>query len=102
MALTKLEKEIKKNNITYIDLKNIFLTQEEILYHKGDSHWNNKGAALAHNYLMKATNYSYTDFSQEEYVINSKLDIFVTFETMNNRGKNLSQLELLKNRLIYP
>ena len=70
--LTKLEKEIEKNNITYIDLKNIFLTQEEILYHKGDSHWNNKGAALAHNYLMKATNYSYTDFSQEEYVINSK------------------------------
>lgn len=40
-------------------------------------------------------------FVFNRYVINSKLDIFVTFETMNNRGKNLSQLELLKNRLIY-
>ncbi|MFW3589830.1 DUF262 domain-containing protein [Vagococcus fluvialis] len=40
-------------------------------------------------------------FVFNRYVINSKLDIFVTFETMNNRGRNLSQLELLKNRLIY-
>lgn len=28
-------------------------------------------------------------------------DIFVAFETMNNRGRSLSNLELLKNRLIY-
>ncbi|EMP72239.1 DUF262 domain-containing protein [Streptococcus sobrinus] len=36
-----------------------------------------------------------------KYVIDKELDIFVTFETMNNRGKPLSKLELLKNRLIY-
>ena len=35
------------------------------------------------------------------YVIDSNLDIHVTFETMNNRGRILSTLELLKNRLIY-
>lgn len=35
------------------------------------------------------------------YVIDSSLDIHVTFETMNNRGRVLSTLELLKNRLIY-
>jgi len=28
-------------------------------------------------------------------------DVFVAFETMNNRGKRLTNLELLKNRLIY-
>lgn len=28
-------------------------------------------------------------------------DVFVAFETMNNRGKKLTNLELLKNRLIY-
>lgn len=33
--------------------------------------------------------------------IEKDLDVFVTFETMNNRGKPLSHLELLKNRLIY-
>lgn len=35
------------------------------------------------------------------YEIDNDLDVFVTFETMNNRGKPLSNLELLKNRLIY-
>ncbi|SFQ38376.1 Protein of unknown function [Pseudomonas sp. NFPP07] len=35
------------------------------------------------------------------FYIEQDLDVFVTFETMNNRGKLLSHLELLKNRLIY-
>lgn len=35
------------------------------------------------------------------YEIDDSLDVYVTFETMNNRGKKLSHLELLKNRLIY-
>lgn len=35
------------------------------------------------------------------FYIEKDLDVFVTFETMNNRGKLLSHLELLKNRLIY-
>ena len=33
--------------------------------------------------------------------IEDDYDVFVAFETMNNRGKRLSNLELLKNRLIY-
>lgn len=35
------------------------------------------------------------------YTITDDIDVYVTFETMNNRGKLLSKLELLKNRLIY-
>jgi len=35
------------------------------------------------------------------YTISTDIDVFVAFETMNNRGKLLSYLELLKNRLIY-
>lgn len=35
------------------------------------------------------------------YEIDEEIDVFVTFETMNNRGRPLSSLELLKNRLIY-
>lgn len=35
------------------------------------------------------------------FYIEPSLDVFVTFETMNNRGKPLSHLELLKTRLIY-
>ena len=40
-------------------------------------------------------------FLFNEYVIQNEFDVFVAFETMNNRGKRLSDLELLKNRLIY-
>ncbi len=35
------------------------------------------------------------------YEIEDEIDVYVTFETTNNRGKPLSKLELLKNRLIY-
>ena len=35
------------------------------------------------------------------YSISHEVDVQVAFETMNNRGKPLSHLELLKNRLIY-
>ncbi|RZD20080.1 DUF262 domain-containing protein [Pseudoalteromonas sp. MEBiC 03485] len=35
------------------------------------------------------------------YEIDDEIDVYVTFETMNNRGKPLTSLELLKNRLIY-
>lgn len=35
------------------------------------------------------------------FTIEEDVDVCVAFETMNNRGKPLSYLELLKNRLIY-
>lgn len=35
------------------------------------------------------------------FTISNDIDVCVAFETMNNRGKPLSYLELLKNRLIY-
>ena len=35
------------------------------------------------------------------FSISKEVDVCVAFETMNNRGKPLSHLELLKNRLIY-
>ncbi|ENO1823948.1 DUF262 domain-containing protein [Vibrio parahaemolyticus] len=35
------------------------------------------------------------------YAMSEEIDVHVSFETMNNRGKPLSHLELLKNRLIY-
>ena len=35
------------------------------------------------------------------YYIENDFNVYMAFETMNNRGKKLSYLELLKNRLIY-
>lgn len=36
-----------------------------------------------------------------EYIVESTSDIGVVFETMNNRGVGLSDLEIVKNRLLY-
>jgi len=36
-----------------------------------------------------------------EYILPDELNEYVIFETMNNRGKPLSELEKLKNRLMY-
>lgn len=36
-----------------------------------------------------------------EYIVDSTSDIGVVFETMNNRGIGLSDLEIVKNRLLY-
>src|SRR5690606_36477124 len=41
------------------------------------------------------------NFMFNVYEIKDDFDVFLSFETMNNRGKKLSNLELLKNRLIY-
>jgi len=42
-----------------------------------------------------------TQFVLNVLVIDPPLDIHIAFETINNRGKKLSELELLKNRLLY-
>jgi uncharacterized protein with ParB-like and HNH nuclease domain len=47
--------------------------------------------------FVKVTQFLYFDFK----ILEKDLDIFVVFETMNNRGKPLTNLEKLKNRLIY-
>lgn len=47
-----LKKEIKKFDISYVDLFSLFEKQKEVLYLKRDSHWNNKGAVLAYNALL--------------------------------------------------
>lgn len=40
-------------------------------------------------------------FLFNKFMMTEEVDVFVAFETMNNRGKPLSNLEILKNRLIY-
>lgn len=47
-----LEKEIEEYNISYMDLFSLFKSQDEELYLKRDSHWNQKGAVLVYNALL--------------------------------------------------
>lgn len=56
-----------------------------------------KGVSVLEDLYIKLTQ----RFMFNLYEISDDFDVFVAFETMNNRGKKLSDLELLKNRLIY-
>lgn len=47
-----LEAEMEGFDITYADLFEVFENEQETLYLKRDSHWNNKGAVLAYNRLL--------------------------------------------------
>ncbi|WP_313125314.1 DUF262 domain-containing protein [Proteiniclasticum ruminis] len=60
-----------------------------------------KLSTLTKNELEKIYSKITQNFLFNVYTISKDIDVHVTFETMNNRGKPLSHLELLKNRLIY-
>lgn len=53
--------------MNYVNLKEILESSDEVLYHKRDSHWNNKGAALAGDALMTALDKEHTDYTKESY-----------------------------------
>jgi len=78
---------------------------EETLYtanlKKAKEFFQEKTKKLKKNDLQKIAKKVSNGLRFNFYEIDDDLDVFVTFETMNNRGKQLSKLELLKNRLIY-
>lgn len=48
------------NNVDCIDLRTVFENRDDVLYHRLDSHWNNKGALLVTDILLE-------HFGLEEY-----------------------------------
>lgn len=45
---------LEANGVAYADLFAPFRAEDEVLYHAADSHWTNRGAALAHDTLVSA------------------------------------------------
>lgn len=62
-----------------------------------ENYYNSEGVAGIEALFRKVTQ----NLMFNLHEIEDDFDVFVAFETMNNRGKRLSNLELLKNRLIY-
>lgn len=58
---------LEEEGVHYIDLRNAFLRQDEVLYLKRDSHWNNKGALLAYNTILDGMQKSHDDYSKVPY-----------------------------------
>lgn len=51
--MERLEPQLARYDISYVDLFSLFREQKEILYLKRDSHWNQKGALLVYNALFE-------------------------------------------------
>lgn len=103
----------EKDNPSYEFLKkNILLGQSNIHYPNEDTIYTKNLYVAKSFFLEKLSSLEddkidniFTKVTQQlvfnAYEIASDIDVFVTFETMNNRGKPLTTLELLKNRLIF-
>jgi uncharacterized protein with ParB-like and HNH nuclease domain len=103
----------EKDNPSYEFLKTVVLAEKSTNHHLPEETIYTKNLEFAKKFFTsKLSNLPYTELENIFttitqnmlfliFYIEEELDVFVTFETMNNRGKQLSHLELLKNRLIY-
>lgn len=65
----RLEGHLKKQNINYISMFDLFEGEDEVLYQLRDSHWNTKGACLAYNSIMDFFNTAHNDYSSSKPVV---------------------------------
>ena len=65
----RLTQVLKQEGVSYADLYQAFTEQDEVLYHARDSHWNNKGAALAADVLMSALEKEHDSYENEPYEV---------------------------------
>lgn len=70
--ITRLTPMLKEAGVNYVDLYKLFGGQKKVLYHKTDSHWNNRGADLVNRALLKNLGKSYTVYDQKK--VNKRAD----------------------------
>ena len=64
-----LESWLKTEKVAYADLYQTLMEEDEVLYHARDSHWNNKGAALAADVLMDTLGKDHDSYEGESYTV---------------------------------
>lgn len=64
-----LEGWLKTEKVAYADLYQALMEEDEVLYHARDSHWNNKGAALAADVLMDVLGKDHDSYEGESYTV---------------------------------
>ena len=64
-----LENWLKTEKVAYADLYQALVEEDEVLYHARESHWNNKGAALAADVLMDALGKDHDSYEGESYTV---------------------------------
>ncbi len=66
--LSRFLPRLRAEGVHYVDLYGIFEEREKVLYHARDSHWNNRGAALAAGVLLDAFGQPHRDYEHADYV----------------------------------
>jgi len=65
----QIEPLLRDHGLSYCDLFSPFLADEEVLYYHTDSHWTDRGAALAADTILasfgKKANYYHSEFTEE-------------------------------------
>ena len=67
--LVNLQKYLRQEQVSYGDLYETLSEEKEVLYHKRDSHWNNKGAAVAAETLLASLKKEHVSYKEEPYTI---------------------------------
>lgn len=69
--LAHFAEKLEEAGVHYLDLYELFKEQDEVLYFKRDSHWNNKGAVLAYNALMNQLGKEHETYLNVPYTVES-------------------------------
>lgn len=67
--LTNLVPYLEAQGVNYVDLYGTLSAQDEVLYHERDSHWDNRGAALAGDTLLDALGKEHDAWTDETYEV---------------------------------
>lgn len=67
--LKRLKPLLEQEGVNYTDLYETFQEQTEVLYHSRDSHWNNKGAALASDKILTALGREHVSYEDADYEV---------------------------------
>lgn len=67
--LSRIEPYLEEEGVNYVDLYGMLKEQKEVLYHKTDSHWNNKGASMAAEAILSALDIAHRDYSACKYTV---------------------------------
>ncbi len=68
-SIDRLRPVLEEQGVNYADLYSVFEEQDEVLYHARDSHWNNKGAALAAETLLDRLGKDHRSYEEADYTV---------------------------------
>jgi hypothetical protein len=93
-AADQVQQALASQEVPYSNLFEAFSSQDEVLYHKLDSHWTFKGAALAHDVLLESLGLSGDDFSKAgSYQPTHQGDLYVMLYPASSKLDNQWQFD---------